>query len=85
MRKIPTVTAAAAMLSAAALMPAPGEAMTIAAPRPVGAMQRQKPAGVQSAAYVCRWTTWGRRCWWRPGWGYWGRRRPYWGWRHDWW
>ena len=33
------------------------------------------------ANYVCRWSYWGRRCWWRPSYyhGYYGYHRPYYG------
>lgn len=94
MRRILTIAAAAAISSAAALMAAPSQAMTVAAPNAIAATQNQAPSGLQNAAYFCRWTAWGRRCGWGPGWRYrawgwrgpyWGWRRPYWGWRRGWW
>ncbi|HLH92356.1 MAG TPA: hypothetical protein VKX28_28330 [Xanthobacteraceae bacterium] len=86
MRRILTIAAAAVISSAAAFAAAPSQAMTVA-PKAVAATQDQTPSGLQNAAFFCRWTPWGRRCAWGPGWRYryWGWRGPYWGWRHYWW
>jgi len=74
MRKLALTTAAAAtILVAGSWLSNPAEAIGLGAPAGVRAAIADTDM-TQSVYYVCRWTPYGRRCWWRPGYHYWHHR-----------
>jgi hypothetical protein len=88
MRKMITLAAAVAMLSAAALMSGPAQAVPFGSPSGVlGAAEAINPID-KTACWRYGWHGYG---WYpcgyvvRPGWGYYGGwRRPGWGWNRGW-
>ena len=90
MRKIAlTLTAAAGIVGAASLSASRAEA-TILDASAAFRQATEDTSLAQPVNYFCRWSYWGRRCWWRPGYDYddYGYHRPYYGYygyrRHCW-
>ncbi len=80
MRKITlTLAAAAGIVGAVSLSSNRAEAMILDASAAIR-QATEDTSSAQRANYVCRWSYWGRRCWWRPGYDYdngYGYQRPY--------
>src|SRR5262245_58673195 len=81
MRKMALTLAAAASIVGAVSLASNRAEATIPGSSAAIRQATEDTSLAHPANYVCRWSYWGRRCGWRPGYyhGYYGYHRPYYG------